>query len=253
MNIFEIIFLQPLFNILVFFYNHIPGNDIGIAIVFVTILLKLVLLPFTLKMLRAQKALQDLQPKVQEIQKKYKNDKEALGKATLELYKNEKVNPFSSCLPLLIQMPFLFAIFSVFRDGFKPESLDMLYPFVANPGSINHISLGFINLADPSIPLAVLAGVAQFLQTRMLTHSKQPNSPGAKDENMAAMMNKQMMYIMPAVTIFIGSTLPGGLALYWFLFTMLTVLQQYLIFKKHNNSSDPKDTSPGGATVVKSE
>ena len=172
MNIFELIFLQPLFNLLVFFYNIVPGNDIGVAIVLVTIVLKLILLPFTLKMLKAQKALQDLQPKMQALQSKYKNDKESLGRATLELYKKEKVHPLSSCLPLLIQLPFLFAIFRVFRNGFKPETLSLLYPFITNPGSLNHISLGFLNLAEPSIPLAILAGAAQMWQTSMLTSNK---------------------------------------------------------------------------------
>lgn len=232
MNIFELIFLQPLFNLLVYFYNNIPGNDIGVAIVLVTIVLKLILFPFTLKMLRAQKALQELQPKMQVLQKKYKGNKEELGKATMELYKKEKVNPFSSCLPLLIQLPFMFAMFRVFREGFKVESLEMLYSFVYNPGVLNHMSLGFINLADPSIPLAVLAGAAQFWQTSMLMSTKQPKVPGAKDEGMAAIMNKQMKYIMPVVTVVIGASLPGGLALYWFLFTLLTVLQQYIAFKK---------------------
>ena len=236
MNIFELIFLQPLFNLLVYFYNIVPGNDIGLAIILVTIVLKLVLLPFTLRMLRAQKGLQELQPKLQVLQKKHKGDKEALGRATMELYKREKINPFSSCLPLLIQLPFLFAVFRVFRDGFQPEKLNTLYSFVFNPGSLNTMSFG-VNMAEPFILFAVLAGLAQFWQTRMLTHDKQPKVPGAKDEGMAAAMNKQMMYVMPIITVVIGATLPGGLSLYWFVFTLLTVLQQYIIFK-------PKDKKP---------
>jgi len=237
MNIFELIFLQPLFNLLVYFYNIVPGNNIGLAIILVTIVLKLILLPFTLRMLHAQKGLQQLQPKLQALQKKHKGDKEALGRATMELYKKEKINPFSSCLPLLIQLPFLFAIFRVFRDGFKPEKLSTLYSFISNPGSLNSISFG-INLADPFIPFAILAGLAQFWQTRMLTRDKQPKIPGAKDEGMAAAMNKQMMYVMPIITIVIGATLPGGLALYWFFFTLLTVGQQYLIFKPKNKETN---------------
>jgi YidC/Oxa1 family membrane protein insertase len=231
MNIFELIFLQPLFNLFVYLYNLVPGHDIGIVIVLVTVVLKLILLPFTIKMLKVQKNLKKLQPKMNALQEKYKNNKEALGRAMMELYKKEKINPFSSCLPLVIQLPFLFAIFKVFRDGFKPESLDMLYPFVSNPGYLEPVSMGFINLAEASVPLAVLAGLAQFWQTKMLTQTKQPQVPGAKDENMAAMMNKQLTYIMPAITVIIGSTLPGGLTLYWFIFTLLTVLQQYYVFK----------------------
>jgi YidC/Oxa1 family membrane protein insertase len=237
MNIFELIFLQPLFNLLVFFYNIVPGNDMSLAIVLVTIVLKFVLLPFTVRMLKAQKGLQQLQPKLQALQKKHKGDREALGRATMELYKKEKINPFSSCLPLLIQLPFLFAIFRVFRDGFESEKLDTLYSFVSNPGSLNPVSFG-INLADPFIPFAVLAGLAQFWQTKMLIQDKQPKIPGAKDEGMATAMNKQMMYFMPIITVIIGATLPGGLSLYWFVFTLLTVLQQYMVFKPKDKNSD---------------
>lgn len=241
MDIFHLIFYQPMFNMLVFFYNSI--GDIGVAIILVTIILKIILLPFSLKMLKAQKALQTIQPKMQELQAKYKDKKEELAKATMELYKKEKVNPFSSCLPLLVQLPFLFAIFRVFRDGFKPETLDLVYSFIARPESINPISLHIINLAEPSIILAVLAGAAQFWQTKMLVHTKQPSVPGAKDEGMAAAMNKQMMYMMPVVTVIIGTRLPGGLTLYWLLFTLLTVLQQYFLFKDVSHANNKQQTT----------
>lgn len=226
---FETLFYQPIYNVLVFLYDHI--GDLGITIILVTILVKAILYPFSKKTLKAQKALQQLQPKLQELQKKYKDNKEQLARETMELYKKEKVNPFSSCLPLIIQLPFLFAVFRVFRDGFHEETLHLVYPFITRPESIDPSLLGMINLADPSIPLAVLAGLAQFWQTSMLISTKQPKVQGSEDESMTALMNKQMRYVMPLVTIFIGSRLPGGLALYWLIFTLLTVAQQYIVFK----------------------
>ena len=122
------------------------------------------------------------------------------------------VSPFSSCLPLLIQFPFLIAVYQVFRKGLtEAQSLDILYPFVHNPGSINAVSFGLVDLSKPNVVLAVLAGIAQYWVSKMLIGKKQPKVPGAKDEGMTAMMNKQMTFFMPLITVFIGLSLPGGL------------------------------------------
>jgi len=182
--------------------------------------------------------LQDLQPKLEAIKKQYKDDKEGQAKAMMELYKEEKVNPLSSCLPLLIQLPFLLAVYQVLRSGFDPASLDMLYPFVQNPGPINHISFGALDLSKANIYLAVLTGLAQYVQTKMLMHTKQPKVEGSKDENMMASMNKQMMYFMPIMTIVIGTSLPSGLILYWLVTTVLTVGQQKILFGLGNKNKD---------------
>ncbi len=233
-----IVFYQPLLNLLVFFYNVIPGKDVGLAIIAVTIFIKLILYPFSRKSLQSQKALQDLQPKVEELKVKYKDQKETLGIEMMKLYKSEKVSPFSSCLPLLIQFPFLIALYHVFQVGLSDASLTHLYSFISNPGSLNAIAFGLIDLSKPFIPLAVLAGASQFVQVRMMTTRQAPMKVGgSQDENMLAMMNKQMMFIMPIMTIIIGSTLPGGLSLYWFVTTILTVAQQYVTFRGHKDSS----------------
>ncbi|PIP18112.1 MAG: hypothetical protein COX43_00530 [Parcubacteria group bacterium CG23_combo_of_CG06-09_8_20_14_all_35_9] len=225
---FNIVLYQPLFNILIFFYNVIPGNDIGIAILILTILIRIVLWPFSLQSIKSQKALQDLQPKIEEIKRKYKGQSEKLARATMQLYKENKVNPFSSCLPLLIQFPFLIAVYQVFRSGLYSSSLEMLYPFISNPGHINSISLGLVDLAKPSIVLAVLAGLAQFVQAKMMI-TKRPDlkTRGSRDEDVMAIMNKQMVYFMPLITVMIGISLPGGLILYWFATTLLMILQQF--------------------------
>jgi YidC/Oxa1 family membrane protein insertase len=232
-NIFQIIFYQPILNLLVFLYNIIPGHDIGLAIVLLTIIIKLVLLPLSKQSIKSQKALQDIQPKIDEIKKKYSNDKEGQSRAMIELYKENKVNPFSSCLPLLIQLPFLFAVFRVFRTGLSNGSLQLVYSFIPKPETINPIAFGFIDLSKPNAYLAVLAGLAQFWQTKMMTTKKpEVKSEGAKDESMMAMMNKQMLYMMPAMTVFIGLTLPGGLSLYWFVFSLFSALQQVYVFRR---------------------
>ena len=221
---------QPLLNLLVIFYNAI--GDIGVAIILLTVVIKLILYPFSRQALRSQRAMQRLQPKINELKARYKNEKEKMAQEMMQLYKNEKVHPLSSCLPLLVQLPFFLAVYQVFIRGLDSSRLELLYPFVANPGSLNTISLGLLNLHEPSWILAALAGAAQYWQASMLVTQRPPKSlPGAKDEDMAAIMNKQMKYLMPAVTVFIGLQLPAGLALYWFVMTLLTALQQLITFR----------------------
>lgn len=238
-NIFNLVFYQPILNLLVFLYNTVSFQDLGLAIIIMTIAIKAVFWPLSRTAIKSQKALQDLQPKMEELKKKFGDDKAGLSQATMALYKDNKVNPFSSCLPLLIQLPFLFAVYRVFTSGLN-NHLDSVYSFIFKPESINTLSLGFLDLSSPSPYLAVLAGLAQFWQAKMMITSKPPiKTPGSKDEGMAAIMNKQMLYFMPAITIFIGLSLPGGLTLYWFFFTLLTVFQQIVTFQK-------KTDSPGG-------
>lgn len=232
MYLFQEIFYRPILNFLVFLYNIIPGHDLGVAIILLTIVIKLILHPLSLKSLKSQKELQDIQPKINALKEEHKDNKEALAKATMDLYKEHKINPFSSCLPLLIQLPFLLAVYQVFRDGLASR-LDLVYSFVYRPEMINAFSFGFIDLSKPNVILAVLAGVAQFWQAKTMM-AKQPKKveTNPKQPDISTMMSKQMLYLMPAVTIFIGVSLPGGLTLYWFVLTMLTALQQWLMFRK---------------------
>ncbi len=243
-NIFTTIFYQPILNLLVYLYNTVSFHDLGLAIIFLTVILKLLLWPLGRSAIKSQKSLQDLQPKIDELKKKY-TDKAELSKATMDLYKDNKVNPFSSCLPLLIQLPFLIAVYRVFQDGVN-NKLGYVYSFIVRPETINLISFGFLDLGKPNIPLAVLAGLAQFWQAKMMITKKPAiKTEGSKDENMAAIMNKQMLYFMPAITIFIGISLPGGLTLYWFVLTLVTVLQQLLTFRKKGKKEETNKTIEG--------
>ncbi len=239
---------QPIINLLVLLIAIIPGNDIGLAIIALTVIIKLLLHPLMGKSLKNQKALQEIQPKLEEIKKKYADNKEAQAQAMMKLYKDEKINPLSSCLPLLIQLPILLAVFRVFQNGLNNESLQYLYTFIPNPQTINPIAFGFVNMAEPNVVLAVLAGAAQFFQAKMMNTKKAPKKAGegAKDENMMAAMNKQMLYFMPALTIIIGVSLPAGLTLYWFVLTLLTIVQQYFLFrKKDDNNEQPPQIIEG--------
>jgi YidC/Oxa1 family membrane protein insertase len=141
----------------------------------------------------------------------------------MALYKRTKINPFSSCLPMLIQLPFLFAIYQVFYNGLtKPEAMSALYSFVANPGPLNTMAFGFFDLAHKSLLVAFLAGLAQFWQSKMMMGKK-------KQAGLAGAMGSQMVYMMPVVTIIIGAQFPAGLTFYWLLTTLFSVAQQYVV------------------------
>lgn len=246
-HFFTIIFYQPILSLLIFLYNTVSYHDMGVAIILLTIIIRLILWPLTNKSIKSQRELQELQPKLEELKKRVPN-KEEQAKATMALYKEHKINPFSSCLPILIQLPFLIAVYQVFRDGLN-NKLNLVYSFIYKPEIINTISFGFLDLSKSNLYLAVLAGAAQFWQGKMMmAKNKKVNTETGeiiKDESMTAIMNKQMVYMMPVLTVFIGATLPGGLTLYWLVITLLTALQQYVVMKTLKKSENDKKVLEG--------
>jgi len=240
-RLFNTLLYQPFLNFLVFLYNTLPSHDLGLAIIILTIIIRLILWPLSQQAVKSQKALQDLQPKIKAIQEKYKGDRQKMTMATMELYRQSKINPFSSFLPILIQLPILIAVYQVFWKGLKATEFS-LYPFIHNPGALNAVAFGFLNLAKPNVLLAFITGIIQYWQTKMLSQRRPApqfvKKDGAKDESIMAIMNKQMTVMMPIFTVFIGLTLPSGLMLYWLVGLVLTILQQKLVFKK--TKDEPK-------------
>jgi YidC/Oxa1 family membrane protein insertase len=248
--IFNTFIYQPIYNLLILTYNVVPFHDFGIAIIIVTVLIKLVLIPLSKKQIESQKKMQELQPKIKEVQNKYKNDKEKQTKALMDLYKTHKTNPFSGCLPLIFQLVFLIAIyrvlFNISNAGLRVDGAG-LYSFVANPGQINQYFLGIVDLSKalnlgsltiaslPHIILVVLAAGFQYYQTKMLMGKQPKVESNKKDqkEDIAQMMSKQMLYMGPLLTLFIGIKFPAGLALYWLVSTAFAVVQQYSLEKKN--------------------
>ncbi|OGE80108.1 MAG: hypothetical protein A2660_00570 [Candidatus Doudnabacteria bacterium RIFCSPHIGHO2_01_FULL_45_18] len=221
---FNLLLVYPLLNLLVFFYNFIP--DIGIVIILITVLVRLILLPSFHKSLKHQKAMTDLQPKMNAIKHQYKDDKEAQAKATMELYKVHKVNPLSSCLPLLIQLPILIALYQVFIQSLDGRTLEGLYGFVTTPASIDPMFLNFLNLSSKNVIMAVLAGGLQYFQSRLML----PKTP--TDDPTAKMMQWQTLYFLPLITVVLGVQFPAGLTLYWVVTTLFGIGQQYYILRK---------------------
>lgn len=236
--LFDLFIYQPIYNLLIFIYNIVP--DFGAAIIIITIIIKFLLIPLSKKQIESQKKMQVLQPKIKEIQAKYKDNKEKQSKAMIELYKESKANPFSGCLPMIIQLIFLIAIyrvlFNISSAGLVVSQAD-LYAFISNPGQINKMFLGMIDLSSavdfakislaslPHILLVILAAGAQFIQTKMMM-AKQPVRKAGAEPDFSEIMMKQMLFLGPLLTLFIGIKFPAGLALYWLVSTVFMIIQQ---------------------------
>jgi YidC/Oxa1 family membrane protein insertase len=231
--IFEEILQRPFLNALVFLYQTVSFYDLGIAIIVLTVLIRFLLYPLSKKAIASQKEMIAIQPEVKKLQERYKNNKEEQMKRVMALYKEKKVNPFAGCLPLLVQLPIIIALYWVFLKIFQEGSLDALYGFVGNPGVINHFFLGFIDMTQRNLPLALLAGALQFWQSKMiLDQQKKHASPGAPRSDMTLAMSRQMTYIMPVLTVFIAHSLHAGIAIYWATTTAFSVVQQWLAFRE---------------------
>ena len=197
--------LQQFFAFLLNTTDKYVGN-FGVSIIIVTILIKIALLPLTLKQDKSMKEMKKIQPELEKLKEKYANDKQMLNIKTMELYKEHKVNPLGGCLPLLLQLPILFALFGVLRNGIIPKDSSFLWLKLSVP--------------DPFYVLPVLNGAVSFFQQKLM---------GSADSNPQM---KNMMYIFPIMMIMFSLKMPSGLQLYWLTSSILAVVQQYFIMKK---------------------
>lgn len=231
----ELLF-RPLFNLLVGITNILPTHSVGVSTIVVTIIVRLILLPPSLhharNLQKNQTKMNAVKGDLKKIQKKYQNDQTKKAQATMALYKETGINPAAGCLPILIQLPILIALYRVFLIGMGSETFSFLYPFVAQPETVKLSFLG-LDLAQPSMQLALLAGIFQFTHMRLFT-STAPQAPTAGNDQasqMTAAMQKNMAYIFPVMTVFIAIQFPAALALYWVASTIFGIVQQYF-FKR---------------------
>lgn len=232
-QLFHLIIYQPLFNILVFLYNIVPGHDIGIAIILLTLLVKVILHPLTRRTTHHQKGLQALAPQVKKLKEKHKGDPVMLSQETMKLYKEYGVSPAGGCLPLFIQIPILIGLFQVFRMGFTSEALSDLYSFIANTGALNPLAFGFLDLSKKITVVAVVAGAAQFIQGYFFTPR-----PEKGTNDTAQIFSQQMIFMAPAITFFISLTLPSALPFYWLVNTLFTIIELRIINQRYLTSKN---------------
>ncbi|MDD3487049.1 MAG: YidC/Oxa1 family membrane protein insertase [Candidatus Moranbacteria bacterium] len=236
-QLFHTFVYQPIFNALIFFYNIIPGHDLGVAIILLTILIRAILYPLSQKQIESQKKMQELQPEIKRIQEKYKSDKEKQGRELMNLYKEKKVNPASGCLPLVVQIVFIIALYRALEAGINFSQCTDIYSFITCPGKIATGFLGIMDLAKPNIILAAVAAGAQYWQTKMMMGAAPSSSPAGDKADFTQVMNKQMLYLGPILTLFIGAKFPAGLPLYWLVMTLFMIAQQYWITRKSGKTT----------------
>src|SRR3989338_1419614 len=230
---------EPLVNALAILVSIIPGGDVGIAVVILTIFVKVALFPLSKKSIESQAQMSLLAPELDKI-KKSGASKEEQAKQTFELYKKHKTNPFSGCLLALIQIPIIFALYYVFSKGVNFDS-ESLYSFVHLPENINMDFLGVIDISQKSLVLAILAAVSQYFQARFMPKPASSAAPGSFAESFTKSMHMQMRYILPIFifiilyTDFMGISLSGAVALYWVTSNVFAIGQQIYIDKKRED------------------
>jgi YidC/Oxa1 family membrane protein insertase len=233
-NIWNTVLYEPLVNALAFLVSIIPGGDVGIAVILLTILVKIALYPLSQKSIESQAQMNILTPELNKI-KASGASKEEQARLTFELYKIHKTNPFSGCLLVLIQIPIIFALYYVFLKGIKFES-GLLYSFIHVPEHVNMIFLGILDITKKSLILAILAGVSQYLQAHFMPKPApspvvNSSAPSFQD-SFAKSMSMQMKYIFPFVVAFIAYSISGAVALYWITSNLFMVGQQIYVKKK---------------------
>ena len=257
-QIWNLILYQPLVNALVFLYQILFSN-LGLAIIGLTVFIRLVLTPLTLPSMKAAQKMKELAPELARLKKQFANDKQKFAAAQMALYKKHGANPAAGCIPQIVQLIILIALYRAFIDVLNsqatPEKLNsILYSFnqIASGVTINTqflyldlvkpdlIHLSSLPFPLPGVLLLAAAGI-QFLASKMsmpaaVKTEKIASKTPEKTDDMAAMMQTQMLYLFPLMTILIGFSFPAGLALYWFIFSLFTVIQQYLINSKATTS-----------------
>jgi YidC/Oxa1 family membrane protein insertase len=229
---FHTIFYVPLYNALIAL-THLFGGSLGLAVIGLTLVVKLILSPLSHLSIKSQIEQKKLQPLLDEIKKKYPDQKEQTQK-TMELYKEHKTNPFAGCLLILLQLPIIIALYRVFLAGAAVNPGE-LYSFVAAPATIQGTLLG-ISMTGRSILLAVLAGVSQFVQM-YLSPSMQQSTAQPDPENrqavMAASMTKSMKYTMPIMIAVFAFAVPGAVALYWVVSNLFMIAQERFVMARN--------------------
>lgn len=215
---FHTLFYEPVYNLIVIVLNTVPLHDIGAAIVVVTLIVKGLLLPLNLSALRTQYMMKKIEPEMKKIKELQKKDPQAASKKMVALYREEKINPFSSLFAMILQIPIFFALYFVFSKGLFNDP-NSLYSFLHFPETLHTHAFGLFDVTQKNIFIAVLAGVSSFFLARRQTEGMgTPTIEGEESfqEHFAKSMKLQMLYVLPVIITFSGAFLPSALALYWF-------------------------------------
>lgn len=236
--LFNIFFYKPLYNGLIFLITILPWADIGIIVILFTCIVKLVLFPLSKKSVLTQIKMKEIQPDLDAIKEKHKDNKQEQALKVMALYKEKKVNPFSGILLLFIQIPIIFALYFVFLKGGLPKiDTNMLYSFIKIPEPVDISFFGLMDITQKSYIMAFFAALTQFFQVKFAVPSfkKTDNKlkPNSFKDDLAKSMSIQMKYILPVIIFFISKGLPAVVALYWTTSNLFAIGQELYLRRSH--------------------
>ncbi len=242
-ELFSTLITTPLYNALVLIVSAVPSHDIGIAVIVLTVLVKFALLPLAAKASRTQYAMKRIEQPLLDIQKRYKDDRMLQAQKTMELYKEHKVNPFSSILVLFIQLPVILGLYWVFyKGGFPAIDVARLYDFVAPAISeVNMQFLSFLDLSERSILLAILAGVSQFFLARAMPVPASLGEAGSLKAEFAKSMQVQIRYVLPVLIGVIAYTISAAVALYWIAGNIFGIVQEKVLARRYASRAETEE------------
>lgn len=233
-NFFNQILYRPIFNALVVIYQYAAFRDLGLAIILLTVLIRLILWPLFHETARFQKIAPKLQSRVKQIQERHKDDREKQTLALLELYREHNLNMFTPILALIVQLPLLIALYGAMSDVLSYKtSTSLLYSFVPHPAAINLISFGIIDLSKVNIVIILVAGVLQYLTARLALPEREKGMAPTQAEQTARMMT----WLGPTITLVILAFRPAALGLYWCTFATFSICQQLVVNYRLRNDT----------------
>ncbi len=243
-SIYNTVFYDPLLNGLIFLIKVVPFHDVGIAVIVLTVIVKFIIFPFQHRAIITQRKMKELEPELKRIKEKHKKDSQEQARKTMELYRRHGVNPFSSFVTVLIQLPIFIALYKIFIVGvnFDPSQI---YSFISIPKYINVHFLGIIDMTQKSYVLAALAGISQFFQMKLAIPPVKKAVPGERSfkNDLARSMSMQAKYIMPAFIFFIAIKFSSAMALYWTTMNIFAIIHESIVRRmaKKNIHSVPKN------------
>ncbi len=235
-NFFHLIISQPLYNGLILLMDLLPFFDAGVIIIIFTVIIKIILLPLSIKASKAQLEMKSTEKDLAIIKDKYKDNKEEQSKKTMEYYKEKGINPFAGFVILIIQLPLLIGLYRVFlKSGLPVINTSMLYSFVGAPTAVNMVFLHLLNISEKSLALAIVAGLTTYFQVSLATPTPTEGAKGQSD--LATAMSVQMKYFFPILITFIAYSISGAIALYLITSNIFAIAQEMYIKKKYHKSA----------------
>lgn len=229
---FHALVYDPLYNGLVFLVGVIPTHDVGLAVIALTILVRVLLFPLSRRAVETQLAMKKIAPDVERLKEKYKDKREEQAKALFALYREHGVHPFASIGLLLAQLPVLFALYWIFASGGLPDiHPELLYSFIPIPDGVDMEFLGVLDMGGHSIVLGVFAAITQFIYTRLSMgrpEKKPPAQGGNFSADLARSFEMQARYVLPATFVILSFFIPSAAMLYLATSNAFMIAQEFL-------------------------